>query len=93
MHRAFNLSPGAWDRARDGGARPGVSEVDAYAVLGVARDVDDEEVRMVWRRLVREHHPDVLSARGATPAQQAQSAARIAQINAAWDRIKRDRRL
>jgi len=93
VHKAFGLSPGAWDRARDGGARPGVSEVDAYAVLGVSRDASDEEVRVVWRRLVREHHPDIMTARGATPAQQAQGAARIAQINAASERIKRDRRL
>ncbi|AQU87472.1 molecular chaperone DjlA [Komagataeibacter nataicola] len=93
VHRAFNLSPGAWDRARDGGARPGVNEIDAYEVLGISRDASNDEVRVVWRRLVREHHPDVLSARGASEAMRAQGEARIAQINAAWDRIKRDRKL
>ncbi|MBE7620472.1 DnaJ domain-containing protein [Komagataeibacter sp. FXV2] len=93
VHKAFGLSPGAWERARDGRARPSVSEVDAYAVLGLSRTASNEEVRVTWRRLVREHHPDVLSARGADEAETARGAARIAQINAAWDRIKRDRQI
>ncbi|MBM9402017.1 TerB family tellurite resistance protein [Gluconacetobacter azotocaptans] len=93
VHRAFGLSAGGWDRAEHGGARPGVSEIDAYAVLGIARTATDVEVRAIWRRLVREHHPDAMAARGATPREVDAAAGRVAQINAAWDRIKRDRRL
>lgn len=93
VHQAFGLSPGAWDRAESGGARPGVSEVDAYAVLGVSRSATDTEVRAAWRVLVREHHPDAMAARGADEAALEVAAGRIAQINAAWDRVKRDRKL
>jgi len=32
---------------------------DLYAVLGVARDVDAKELRKAYRKLAREHHPDV----------------------------------
>ncbi|GBQ22542.1 TerB family tellurite resistance protein [Gluconacetobacter sacchari] len=93
VHQAFGLSPGAWDRAESGGARPGVSEIDAYAVLGVSRGATDTEVRSAWRVLVRQHHPDAMAARGADAAALEAAAERIAQINAAWDRIKRDRKL
>lgn len=31
---------------------------DPYAVLGVARDIEDAALKSAWRRLVSEHHPD-----------------------------------
>ncbi|HEY6781208.1 MAG TPA: molecular chaperone DnaJ [Thermoleophilaceae bacterium] len=34
---------------------------DAYEVLGVARDADEQEVKKAFRRLARELHPDVNS--------------------------------
>ena len=33
-------------------------DADACRSLGVARDCSDEELRMVYRRLIRSHHPD-----------------------------------
>ena len=32
---------------------------DLYAVLGVARDADADEIRKAYRKLARRHHPDV----------------------------------
>lgn len=94
VQRAFGLGPGAWDRAESGGsARPSNDEPDAYAVLGIGRRATDDEVRTTWRRLMREIHPDSLASRGASAAEIAGASERVARINAAWDRIKRDRGL
>ena len=90
-HHAFGLGHAAWDRAESGAARPSTSDPDAYAVLGLRRNASDNEVRATWRKLMREIHPDSLAARGAQAAEIAGASERVARVNAAWDRIKRDR--
>ena len=94
VHSGFGLDQTAWDRARDGTARPQMSdEPDAYGVLGTSRGASDEELRTTWKRLMRENHPDSLAARGVPPAFIASATEKVARINAAWDRIKRERGL
>ncbi|MFT8718955.1 TerB family tellurite resistance protein [Acetobacter sp.] len=93
VHRAFGLSAGAWDRAEGGRSRPAMADNDAYIVLGVSKDASNEELRATWRALVRAHHPDTLTARNASQREIDIAVAKIARINAAWDVIKRDRRL
>jgi DnaJ like chaperone protein len=94
-HRAFRLEQRAWDRAR--GSMPprqsGPDEPDAYTILGVPRSATAEEVRATWRRLMRENHPDSLAARGVPAEFIARANDKVARINAAWDRIKRERGL
>jgi DnaJ like chaperone protein len=66
---------------------------DAYAVLGLSRAATDEEIRRIYRQLVREHHPDRLVAKG-MPAEMVEQANRtLAGINAAYDRIAKERNL
>jgi DnaJ like chaperone protein len=90
----FALDSHAWERARGGSApRPPEQESDPYATLGVARSATDEEVRAAWRQLMRENHPDGLAARGVPPEFVERATAKVAEINAAWDRVKRERRL
>jgi molecular chaperone DnaJ len=36
-----------------------MAQRDLYAVLGVSRDATQEDIRRAYRRLAREHHPDV----------------------------------
>jgi DnaJ like chaperone protein len=66
---------------------------DAYAVLGLTPAATDEEIRLTRRKLMRENHPDGLAARGVPPEFVARATAKVAEINAAWDRIKRQRGL
>ncbi|WP_270936879.1 TerB family tellurite resistance protein [Falsiroseomonas oryzae] len=97
VHLRFGLDHGAWDRAKGGQSGSRVAQQqqtdDAYAVLGLTPGATDEEVRLAWRKLMRENHPDSLASRG-VPADFIERANRkVAEINAAWDRIKRQRGL
>lgn len=66
---------------------------DPYLELGAERDWSDETLKAHHRRLVRDHHPDREIARG-LPAEAVRIAtARLAAINAAWDRIRLERSL
>ena len=51
-------------------------------------------MRAAWKALVRANHPDSLASRG-VPAKEfiASATDKVAGINAAWDRIKRERGL
>jgi DnaJ like chaperone protein len=97
IHLRFGLDALAWERAK--GGQPGQAALkareaeDAYAVLGLTPAATDEEVRLAWRRLMRENHPDGLAARGVPPEFVERATRKVAEINAAWDRIKRQRGL
>ena len=54
---------------------------DPYKVLGVSPNASDEEVKAAYRRLAKKYHPDL------NPGDQ-QAAARMNEINAAYDQIK-----
>jgi DnaJ like chaperone protein len=83
---AFGLSG-----ARAGATTNGSGEEDPYAVLGVARSASMEEIKNAWRDLVRQHHPDTLTAKG-LPKEYVELATRkMAAINAAYDRIRAER--
>lgn len=94
VHRAFGLDQLAWDQARGGAAKPTPSSAEgAYAVLGISRGATDDQARQAWLKLVRENHPDTLAARGVPADFVARASDKVARINAAWDSVKRERRL
>ncbi|MCX7644326.1 MAG: molecular chaperone DjiA [Rhodobacteraceae bacterium] len=66
---------------------------DPYDVLGVERGAHLDEIRAAWRRLVREHHPDRLVARGVPREAVRLAEARMAAINRAWEEIAREHAL
>lgn len=92
VHRAFGLDELAWSQAAGATSRPAAAD-DSYAVLGMPQDATDEALRQAWLRLMRENHPDSLASRGVPPEFIARAGEKVARINAAWDRIKRERRL
>jgi DnaJ like chaperone protein len=62
-------------------------------VLGVSRGAGDEEIRLTWRKLMRENHPDSLASQGMPAEYIARTGDKVARINAAGERIKRERGL
>jgi len=56
-----------------------VAEEDAYAVLGVPRDADDDTIAIAYRTLARRFHPDI-AGDAATP--------QMMRINAAFDKVR-----
>jgi DnaJ like chaperone protein len=95
VHRRLMLDQWSWDRASgETSRRPApVDESDPYLELGVSRSSSGEELRATWKRLMRENHPDSLASRGVPAEFVARASDKVARINAAWDRIKRERGL
>jgi DnaJ like chaperone protein len=89
----MGLSEAQWARARSGGGGSAArsNEPDPYTILGIPPTATDALVREAWRNLVRENHPDALAAKGVPEQFVKQATEKVARINAAWDRIKRDR--
>lgn len=71
----------------------GADAADPYAILGVPHNASDEEVRAAWRTLVRENHPDKLTAEGMPQDFIDVATAKMATINAAWGQIRKQRGL
>jgi DnaJ like chaperone protein len=93
-HR-FGLGQAAWERASGNAPRrpPPPEGEDPYEVLGVARAASGDDIRAAWKKLMRENHPDSLASRGVPEEFIARATAKVARINAAWDRVKRERGL
>jgi len=87
----FGLDAATAQRAGQGFGR--ATDVDPYAVLGIGRNAANDEIRARWKTLMRENHPDSLASRGVPPAFIAEASDRVARINAAYDVIKRERKL
>lgn len=64
---------------------------DPYDVLGVATDMPLEEIKAVWRGLVRDTHPDRMLARGLPEEAVKLAEKRLIAINAAWEDIQESR--
>lgn len=85
----FKLKPGAWRRLK--AAHLGRDQDDPYIILGLEHDAGDEAVRDRYRELMRENHPDALIARGVPPGLVKIAENRTAAINAAYEKIQKER--
>jgi DnaJ like chaperone protein len=79
------------DFARIRESHLGPDAADPYNVLGVTREMDNAAIKMAYRRIARESHPDRLIAKGMPAEAVALGTARLAAVNAAYDRICKER--
>jgi len=67
------------------------SLANAYRILGVAKDADDAEVKKAYRRLMNQHHPDKLIAKGLPEEMIRIATEKTREIKAAYDLVKASR--
>jgi len=87
---------GGWSSAQGGRSRGKQSRsselATAYAVLGVKADISDVDLKKEYRKLMSQHHPDKLVAKG-LPAEMMKLAKEKTQdIQTAYDKIRQARK-
>ena len=65
--------------------RKGMSDEEAYSILGLEPDVEDSEIGKTYRRLAHQHHPDRFSQ--ASEEEQHKAEKTFARINEAYETL------
>lgn len=73
------------------GPAPASTLDDAYAALGVNPAISDKELKRAYRRLMSEHHPDKLIARGVPEDMVKLATTRSQEIQSAYEVIRKAR--
>lgn len=89
--RIFGLSAARFERAK--AAALGIVDCEPCVILGIDPLATDEQIHEAWLRLVRANHPDRLVAQGLPREAVALANRKLAAINDAYDRLKRQRAL
>jgi DnaJ like chaperone protein len=82
---------GAEQHGGQGGRVEQVSLDDAYAILSVSSDASDAEVKRAYRKLMNQHHPDKLVAKGLPDEMMKMAEEKSHEIRASYDRISEAR--
>ena len=69
----------------------GISVDDAYRVLGIDKTLSDKEIKRAYRRLLAQHHPDKLVAKGLPEEMQKLANEKTQEIINAYEIIKKNR--
>lgn len=65
---------------------------EAYALLGITQEADDDTIKRAYRKLMNENHPDKLISKGATEEELAAAKKKAQQLQTAYDLIKQERK-
>jgi DnaJ like chaperone protein len=79
--------------ARGEPPRRGPTLEDAYAVLNISQQASDAEVKRAYRRLMSQHHPDKLVAKGLPEEMMKLATQKTHEIRQAYDKVKAARGL
>ncbi|MDJ0805437.1 MAG: co-chaperone DjlA [Gammaproteobacteria bacterium] len=64
---------------------------DAYAILNITESTSDKDVKRAYRRLMSQHHPDKLVAKGLPEEMMKLAAQKTDEIRKAYERVKEAR--
>jgi len=87
----FGLDSNRFERAK--AAALGVMECEPCVILGIDPLATDEQIREAWLRQVRANHPDRLMAQGLPEEAIKVANRKLALINDAYDRLRKQRGL
>jgi DnaJ like chaperone protein len=73
-------------------ASPQAARREAYEILGVSETATDVEIKKAYRRLMNQHHPDKLVAKGLPEEMIKLANEKTQEIKSAYDMIKASRR-
>lgn len=89
LEAAVRASRGAGARAEAAASGSGpVTLEQAYAVLGVPAAAEPEEIKRAYRRLLSQHHPDKLVARGLPEEMLKMATQRTREIRGAYEKVR-----
>ena len=88
VENLIGLISGAGSRP---GQQPGRTIQQSYAVLGVSEETPDSEIKKSYRRLMNQHHPDKLVAKGMPEEMIKLATEKTQEIRAAWEHVREHR--
>ena len=87
---SFIEGASAYEQRAPGGRLPSVE--DAYKTLGVTSTASDADVKKAYRRLMNQHHPDKLVAKGLPEEMMKLATEKTQEIRKAYEQIRSTRR-
>jgi DnaJ like chaperone protein len=85
IEHLFNIESGAGASASDK-----LTVAQAYKILGVSKDSSEADIKKAYRRLMNQHHPDKLVAKGLPDEMIALATEKTQEIRKAYDLIKKN---
>ena len=70
------------------GQRPGRTIEQSYAILSVSEKTPDSEIKKSYRRLMNQHHPDKLVAKGMPEEMIKLATEKTQEIRSAWEHVR-----
>lgn len=89
---------GGWSQSKGSGSQRGKSQsrsaelATAYAILGVKADISDDQLKKEYRKLMSQHHPDKLVAKGLPAEMMKLAKEKTQEIQTAYDKIRQARK-